>query len=82
MIGTKEQLKELKKKLSENEDVLNSHDEAIEYLSSVIVKSKYDRVVETIEKLVQSGPKSIKLEDKERLINAIKSNNTIKQLVK
>lgn len=82
VIGTKEQLKELKKKLSENEDVLNSHDEAIEYLSSVIVKSKYDRVVETIEKLVQSGPKSIKLEDKERLINAIKSNNTIKQLVK
>ena len=79
VIGSKEQLKEFKNQLNEN--LVSSHDEAIEVLSRIIVKSKYEKVMEIIEKIMMSGYKKITDEDKQILMRAIKSNSSIKLLI-
>lgn len=82
VIGTKEQLKKLKEKLNENQNVLNTHDEAIQFLSSVIVKSKYEQVIEIIEDIFKTTCKTtVRPEEKEKLLNAIKSRRRIEQLI-
>lgn len=81
VIGSKEQIKELKKQFEENADRISTHDEAIEYLSTVIVKSKYDKVMDIIEDTFFSGYKKINSDDKQTLLRAIKSNSRIKALI-
>ena len=79
VIGSKEQLKEFKKQLTEIP--VSSHDKAIEVLSNIIVQSKYDKVMDIIEKTMMNGYKKIKNEDKKTLMRAIKSNSSIKRLI-
>lgn len=80
-IGSKEQFKELKKKLSENMEVMGSHREVVECLSSIKVKSKYEQVIEIIEDIFENNCKNISSNDKEKLLNAIKSRSKIKVLI-
>jgi hypothetical protein len=80
IIGSKEQLKQLKKKLVEGN--LDSHDSALEYLDKIVVKSKYDELIETMEEIINTCPKTIRKEDREILLNTIKSRNKIKQIMK
>lgn len=81
VIGSKEQLRELKKKLNENPDALSSHDAAIECLSSIIVKSKYEQVMDIIEEIFKSNCRNINFDDKDKLLNAIKSRSKIKTII-
>ena len=81
VIGSKEQIKELKKKLNENPEILDSHDAAIECLSSIIVKSKYEQVMEIIEDIFKNNYRNINSEDKEKLLNAIKSRSKIRTII-
>lgn len=81
VIGSKEQIKELKKKLNENSEILDSHDAAIECLSSIIVKSKYEQVMEIIEDIFKNSYRNINSEDKEKLLNAIKSRSKIRTII-
>lgn len=81
VIGTKEQLKKLKVELAQNADALNTHDQAIEYLSTIIVQSKYDQVMAEIEQVFKQAPKSVREEDRQFLLRAIKSRSKIQSLV-
>lgn len=81
VIGTKEQLKKLKVELAQNADALNTHDQAIEYLSTIIVQSKYDQVMAEIEQIFKQAPKSVKEEDRQFLLRAIKSRSKIQSLI-
>lgn len=81
VIGTKEQLKKLKVELAQNADALNTHDQAIEYLSTIIVQSKYDQVMVEIEQIFKQAPKSVKEEDRQFLLRAIKSRSKIQSLI-
>lgn len=81
VIGSKEQIRELKKKLNENPDALSSHDAAIECLASIIVKSKYEQVMDIIEEIFKSNCRNINSDDKDKLLNAIKSRSKIKTII-
>ena len=81
VIGSKDQIKELKKQFEENADRLSTHDNAIELLSNITVKSKYDKVMDIIEDTFLNGYKKINFEDKETLLRAIKSNSRIRALI-
>ena len=81
VIGTKEQLKKLKVELAQNAEALNTHDQAIEYLSTIIVQSKYDQVMAEIEQIFKQAPKSVKEEDRQFLLRAIKSRSKIQSLI-
>lgn len=81
LIGTKEQIKELKKKLKENPNTLNSREDVIECLSSISVKSKYEQLMEIIEDIFNNNCKNINYDAKTNLLNAIKSRSKIKMLI-
>ncbi len=81
VIGAREQIKELKRNLKENSDILDSHDAVMEYLSSIVVKSKYDQVMEIIEEIFNTTCKNIDSAEKKKLLNAIKSRSKIKTLI-
>ena len=81
VIGSKDQIKELKKQFEENADRLSTHDNAIELLSNITVKSKYDKVMDIIEDTFLNGYKKINFEDKETMLRAIKSNSRIRTLI-
>ena len=81
VIGSKEQIRELKKRLNENPDALSSHDAAIECLSSIIVKSKYEQVMDLIEEIFESNCRNINPIDKDKLLNLIKSRSKIKTII-
>ena len=81
VIGAREQIKELKRNLKENSDILDSHDAVMEYLSSIVVKSKYDQVMEIIEEIFNTTCKNIDSTEKNKLLNAIKSRSKIKTLI-
>ena len=81
IIGTKEQLKKLKQELNERGDIFSSHQEAMEFVSSIEIKSKYEQVMDLIELVINDTGKKIDPKDKEKLINAIKSRKKIQQLI-
>lgn len=81
VIGSKDQIRELKKKLSENAQSFGTHDAAIEYLSRIIVESKYEKVMNIIEDVFKNNCKSIPLTEKQKLLNAIKSRSKIKTII-
>lgn len=79
IIGTKKQINELKKKLDEGN--LETRESAIDFLSNIVVKSRYEELIDVIEEIIQTGPKSITQKDREILLNTFKSRNKIKQLM-
>ncbi len=79
IIGAKDQIKELKRKIAEGD--LKTHDSIMEYLSTIVVKSKYDELMDVIENIVNTAPNTIKKEDREFLINAFRSRSKIKQIM-
>lgn len=81
VIGSKEQIRELRRKLTENAEAFSTRDAAIECLSSIIVKSKYEQVMDVIEDVFNTNCKSISPAEKEKLLNAIKSRSKIKTII-
>ena len=79
IIGAKEQIRELKKKLDEGN--LETYNSAMEYLSSIIVKTRYDELMEVVEEIIKTSPRTISKEDRETLLNTFRSRNKIKQIM-
>lgn len=82
IIGDKEQLKQLKEKLQDQDDVIHNHDEAAEFIKGITIKSRYDKVMEVLEDVINSSGKSIPASEKEKLIKAIRSRSRLKTLIK
>lgn len=81
IIGNKEQLKQLKKEFLEQTESAHNHDEAITFISNIALKTKYDRVMDVIEDVIQTSSKKIPKEEKEKLLKAIRSRNALKSLI-
>lgn len=81
IIGNKEQLKQLKKEFIEQTEFAYSHEEAIEFISNIVLKTKYDKVMDIIEDVIQTSSKKIPADEKERLLKSIRSRNALKSLI-
>ena len=81
VIGSKDQLRELKKELQQNAEQLQSQEEAVEFISKCHIDSQYDKVIKELEKIIASSSKKIPQEEKEKLILTIKSRSALKALI-
>lgn len=82
IIGEKEQLNQLKKEYLEQAEKTPDHDEAVELISKIQIRTKYDRVMETIEDVIQNSGKKIPDQEKAKLIKALRSRSLLKTLIK
>lgn len=80
IIGSKDQLNTIKERLQKAEGDIGKND-IVDMIMQIPVKSKYDQVMEIIENTFKTNCKNICDEDKEKLLNAIRSRSRIKQLI-
>ena len=81
VIGNKEQLKQLKRNYLEQTELMPNHEDAIEFISNIQIKTKYDKVMDVIEEVIKTSSKKIPIEEKEKLLKAIRSRSTLKALI-
>lgn len=81
IIGSKEQLKTFKAKLTEKSEMIHNHEEAATFVSDIYVQTKYEKAMSIIETNFQTSSKKIPEEEKEKLLNAIKSRTALKSLL-
>lgn len=81
IIGSKEQLKTFKAKLTEKSEMIHNHEEAATFVSDIYVQTKYEKAMSIIETIFQTSSKKIPEEEKGKLLNAIKSRTALKSLL-
>lgn len=81
IIGNKEQLRELKKEFLEQKKFSLNHEEAVEFISKIVLKTKYDKVMDIIEEVIQTSSKGIPVDEKEKLLKSIRSRSMLKTLI-
>lgn len=81
IIGTKEQLKQLKKEYLEKSETNINHGDANTLISNIQIKTKYDKVMDVIEDVFKTSGKKVSTEEKEKLLKAIKSRSVLKTLI-
>lgn len=81
IIGSKEQLKTLKAKLTEKSEMIHNHEEAASFVSDIYVQTKYEKAMSIIETIFQTSSKKMPEEEKKKLLNAIKSRTALKSLL-
>lgn len=81
IIGSKDQLKILKAELAKKSEVIHNHEEAASFVSDIHVQTKYEMAMSIIEEIFQTSSKKIPKEEKDILLNKIKSRTTLKTLL-
>lgn len=81
IIGNKEQLKQLKKEFLEKKEFSHNHEEAVKFVSNIVLKTKYDKVMDVIEEIIQTSSKKIPVDEKEKLLKSIRSRSALKTLI-
>ena len=81
IIGSKDQLKILKAELAKKSEMIHNHEEAASFVSDIYVQTKYEKALSIIEEIFQTSSKKIPKEEKEILLNKIKSRTTLKTLI-
>ncbi len=81
IIGEKEQIRSLKKQLEEKASELHTREDALEFMKSVPIKSRYDQVIEIIEDTIRTSSKKIPQEEKDTLIRSIKNREKLATLL-
>lgn len=81
IIGNKEQLKMLKREFLEQKEFSCNHEEAVEFISNIALKTKYDKVMDIIEEVIQTSGKKIPVDEKEKLLKSIRSRSVLKTLI-
>ena len=81
IIGSKDQLKILKAVLAKKSEMIHNHEEAASFVSDIYVQTKYEKAMSIIEEIFQTSSKKIPKEEKEILLNKIKSRTTLKTLI-
>lgn len=81
IIGNKEQLKQLKKEILERAESDPKHEDAVAFISDITIKTRYEKVMDIIEDVIQTSSKKIPAEEKEKLLKAIKSRSALKTLI-
>ena len=81
IIGNKEQLKQLKNEFLERKESSLNHEEAVEFISKVVLKTKYEKVMDIIEEIIQTSSKEISVDEKAKLLKSIRSRSMLKTLI-
>lgn len=81
IIGSKEQLNQLKKELEAKAESMHSHEDAVTFISDIIIKTKYEKAMDIIEEILRTSSKTIPLEEKERLLKTIRSRSALRTLI-
>lgn len=81
IIGNKEQLKQLKRKFLEEKEFSHNHEEVVQFISNIVLKTKYDKVMDIIEDVIQTSSKKIPVDEKEKLLKSIRSRSALKTLI-
>ena len=61
--------------------MIHNHEEAASFVSDIYVQTKYEKAMSIIEEIFQTSSKKIPKEEKEILLNKIKSRTTLKTLI-
>ena len=80
-IAEKPQISALKSELQRNADQFHSYEDAEAFVASFTVETKYDQVIKEVENTINTAGKKLSAEDRQLLINAIKSKNKLKTLI-
>ena len=81
IIGNKEQIKQLKKEYLDQSELFHSHEDAAAFIENIVLKTKYDKVMDIIEDVIQTSSKKIAAAEKEQLFKAIRSRSALKTLI-
>lgn len=81
IIGKKEQLSYIKKEMAKNPERTYSRDDITLLISNLAVKTKYEEAMDIIEDIFRTSSKKIPKDEKEILLNKIKSRSALKNLL-
>ena len=81
IIGSREQLKELKKHYLQQTESALDHESAVGFISDIHIKNKYETVMEIIEETIQTSSRKIPPEEKAMLLKMIRSRSKLKALI-
>lgn len=81
IIGTKQQIKKLKKELNTGVENLKNSEDLKNFILNCKIETKYDQVINVIEDIINTSSKKIPKEEKSKLINTIKSRSKLKVLI-
>lgn len=81
IIGSKEQLKQLKKEFSAQTKFSPNHEEALSYLSGIALKTKYDKVMDIIEDVIYTSSKKVSEDEKQKILKSIRNRSALKTLI-
>lgn len=79
-IGSKEQLKVLKKELVNNAESLHSQKDVAEFILSCPIETQYEKMIKILEDIINQSPNTISRENKELIKRMIKSRSALKAL--
>ena len=71
----------LKREFLEKKEFSFNHEEAVEFISNIALKTKYDKVMDIIEDVIQTSGKKIPVDEKEKLLKLIRSRSVLKTLI-
>lgn len=79
-IGSKDQLRVLKKELMDNADSLHSKKDVVDFILSCPIETQYEKMIKILEDIINKSPNEISRENKDRIIKMIKSRTALKAL--
>ncbi len=79
--GEKTQIAELRKQLITNSELIQTTENALDFITNCHIESKYDQVINVIEDIINTSSKKIPNNEKELLLRTIKSRSILKALL-
>ena len=79
-IGSKDQLRVLKKELMDNADSLHSKKDVVDFILSCPIETQYEKMIKILEDIINKSPNEISRENKDRIIKMIQSRTALKAL--
>lgn len=80
VIGSKEQIRILKKELADNAEDLQTREAVTNFILSCPIETPYDKMIKILEEVIRTSSDDIPQREKETLIKTIKSKQSLKVL--
>lgn len=81
VIGSKGQIKALKNTIKEHAETIKTYEQATNFIANVQIETQYDKVIKIIEQQINMMGNNISEENKNKLINSVKSSSQLKVLL-
>ena len=81
IIAAKGQINEFKRKLDENDGSIQSIEDAIGFISSIPIETKYDQMIKQIDQIISTIGGEVSPEVKESIKNKIHSSSKLKAII-